>query len=82
MAIKISIKVITHAKKSEVVADDIDLFGARILRVRISQPPEDGKANKALIELLAEYLQVKKNSLTIIAGEKSTHKIVEINFIK
>jgi uncharacterized protein (TIGR00251 family) len=78
MTIKISIKVITHAKKSEVVADEIDLFGARILRVKISQPPEDGKANKALIELLAEYLQVKKNSITIIAGEKSTHKIVEI----
>ncbi len=78
MTTKISIKVVTHAKKSEVVADDIDLFGARILRVKISQPPEDGKANKALIELLAEYLQVKKNSLTIIAGEKSTHKIVEI----
>jgi len=82
MAIKISIKVITHAKKSEVVADDIDLFGARILRVRINQPPEDGKANKALIELLADYFKVKKNSLKIIAGEKSTHKIVEINFIK
>jgi uncharacterized protein (TIGR00251 family) len=71
-----------NAKKNEVVADEIDLFGERILRVRISQPPEDGKANKALIKLLAEYLQVKKNSLTIIAGEKSTHKIVEINFIK
>ncbi len=76
---KISLKVITHAKKSEVVGDDIDLFGARILRVKISQPPEDGKANKALIELLADYLNVKKNSLTIIAGEKSTHKIVEVN---
>ena len=78
MTIKISIKVITHAKKSEVVVDEIDLFGARILRVKISQPPEDGKANKALIELLSEYLKIKKNSLTIIAGEKSTHKIIEI----
>ena len=76
---KISIKVITHAKKSEVVGDDIDLLGVRILRVKISQPPEDGKANKALIELLAEYFKIKKNSITIIAGEKSTHKIVEIN---
>ena len=75
---KISLKVITHAKKSEVVGDDVDLFGARILRVKISQPPEDGKANKALIELLAEYLSVKKNSITIIAGEKSTHKIIEV----
>jgi uncharacterized protein (TIGR00251 family) len=78
MTIKISIKVITHAKKSEVVGDDIDLLGVRILKIKISQPPEDGKANKALIELLAEYLKVKKNSLTIVAGEKSIHKIVEI----
>lgn len=75
---KISIKVITYAKKSEVVGDDIDLLGVRILRVKISQPPEDGKANKALIELLADYLKIKKNLITIIAGEKSTHKIVEI----
>ena len=75
---KISVKVITQAKKSEVVRDDVDLFGARILRVKISQPPEDGKANKALIELIAEYLNVKKNTITIIAGEKSTHKIIEI----
>jgi uncharacterized protein (TIGR00251 family) len=78
MPIKISVKVITHAKKSEVVSDDVDLFGARILRVKISQPPEDGKANKALIELITEYLNVKKNTITIIAGEKSTHKIIEI----
>ena len=48
MTMKISIKVITHAKKSEVVGDDVDLFGARILRVKISQPPEDGKANQVL----------------------------------
>ncbi len=78
MTIKISIKIITHAKKSEVVSDDIDLLGVRILKIKISQPPEDGKANKALIELLSEYFDVKKNMVTIIAGEKSTHKIVEI----
>lgn len=75
---KISVKVITHAKKNEVVSDDVDLFGARILRIKISQPPEDGKANKVLIELIAEYLNIKKNAITIIAGEKSTHKIIEI----
>ena len=75
---KISVKVITYAKKNEVVSDDVDLFGARILRIKISQPPEDGKANKVLIELIAEYLNIKKNAITIIAGEKSTHKIIEI----
>lgn len=75
---KISIKVITHAKKSEVISDDIDLFGTRILKVKINQPPEDGKANKVLIEVLAIYFQVRKSAVKIIAGQKSTHKIVEI----
>jgi len=78
MTKKISVKVITHAKKNEVVDDEIDLLGARILRVRINQPPENGKANKVLIEVLADYFKIKKNSIEIIAGEKSTHKIVEI----
>ena len=66
MTKKISVKVITHAKKNEVVDDEIDLLGARILRVRINQPPENGKANKVLIEVLADYFKIKKNSIEIL----------------
>ena len=73
---KISVKVIVHAKKSEVISDDVDLLGMRILKVKINQPPEDGKANQALIELLATYFKVKKSAIKIIAGAKSTHKII------
>ncbi len=76
---KISIKVITHAKKSEVVGDDIDLLGARILRVKISQPPEDGKANKALIELLAEYFKIKKIQLQLLRAKNQLTKLLRLN---
>jgi uncharacterized protein (TIGR00251 family) len=75
---KISVKVIPNAKQNEVASDAVDLLGARILKVKVNQPPEDGKANKAVIELLAEYFKVRKSAVFIIAGETSRNKIVEI----
>lgn len=75
---KISVKVIPNAKQNEVVDDAFDLLGARILKVKVNQPPEDGKANKAVIELLAEYFKVRKSAVSIIAGETSRNKIIEI----
>jgi len=36
------------------------LLGNRNLKVKVNQPPEDGKANKAVIEILAKYFEVKK----------------------
>ncbi len=70
--------MIPNAKQNEVVSDEVDLFGVRILKVKVSQPPEDGKANKAVIELLAEYFKVRKNAISIITGESSRNKIIEI----
>ena len=40
--------------------------------------PEKGKANKALIDLLADYFKVKKNRIRIVKGEHSPNKIIEI----
>ncbi len=77
---KISIKVIPNAKQNEIAEDGFDDAGARILKIRVNQPPEDGKANKAAIELLAKYLKVKKSAVSIISGETSRNKIVEIKW--
>jgi hypothetical protein len=48
------------------------------LRAYVTAPPANGKANKALIELLAKHFNVKKSSVKIIKGEKSREKVVEI----
>ena len=76
---KISIKVVPNAKRNEISENGFDEAGARIIRVRVNQPPEDGKANKAAIELLAKYFKVKKSAVSIISGETSRNKIVEID---
>lgn len=49
------------------------------LKVHLTKPAYDGMANRQLIELLAEYLKVKKYRITIIRGDKSKEKTVRID---
>lgn len=76
---KLAIKVTPGARKNQVVEDVVDSLGQRILKIKVGQPPEDGKANKAMIEILAKYFAVKKSAVEIISGETSRNKIVKIN---
>jgi uncharacterized protein len=49
-----------------------------MLKVKVAAPPEKGKANKALAEFLAEKLGVRARDVTIVSGETSAVKQVEI----
>jgi uncharacterized protein YggU (UPF0235/DUF167 family) len=55
-----------------------DARGKRHLKARVSLPPEDGKANTALIALLAKSLAIPKSSIRIAAGGTSRLKTIEI----
>ena len=70
---KISIKVLPKSSKNEIVGWEGD-----ILKVRLTAAPEKGKANEALITLLAKEYGVSKSSITILKGATSQKKIVEI----
>ncbi|MBI1749264.1 MAG: DUF167 domain-containing protein [Acidobacteria bacterium] len=48
------------------------------LKVRLTAPPVDDKANAALCALLAEYLNIPRSAVRILAGERSRLKRVEI----
>lgn len=76
---KIFVKLTPNARNAEVISDEIDLLGARILKVKVNAPPADGMANEALIELLGDYFAVKKTSIKLLRGLTYRHKIVEIN---
>ena len=76
---KISVKVIANSSLSKVIEDEIDLFGNRFLKIKIAQIREGGKANKALIDLIADYFNVKKSQVTIISGAFATNKIIKID---
>jgi uncharacterized protein len=49
---------------------------AGALKVAVTAPPEDGRANAAVIELLAEVLDLKRKQLELVAGHTSRDKKV------
>ncbi len=71
----VNIKVIPKAKKIHIKQE------AGRLKVYLTAPAIEGKANSALIEILADYFKVKKSSVSIIRGEKSREKVVSIGEI-
>ncbi len=44
------------------------------LKVCVTQSPEKGKANKAIVEMLSKALSLRKSQIELIAGETSHHK--------
>lgn len=77
---KIDIKVIPGAKKNA-VKQERDMWEGDTWKVYVNAPAVDGKANKALIALLAEYFQVRKSRIEITKGLKSRHKTINIKGI-
>ena len=68
----IHVKVTANAKKNFIRKENGNY------KVYLTTPAVEGKANKALIGFLAEYLQVKRNQISIWRGEKSRVKIIRI----
>lgn len=54
-----------------------DLNGT-VVHVRVTAPPDGGKANKAVIKLLAKQLHVPKSACELLRGETSRHKLISI----
>ena len=48
-------------------------------KVRVSEPPEDGRANEAVLRLLADALHVPRGTLALVSGHASRDKIVVLD---
>ncbi|MBN1379463.1 MAG: YggU family protein [Gammaproteobacteria bacterium] len=48
------------------------------IKLRISSPATEGKANQRLVALLAELFAVPKRSVELLKGEKSRNKVISI----
>lgn len=68
------VRVVPRSSKNEVV----ELMDDGTVRIHLTAPPIEGKANRLLIDFLAELFQVKPSRIAIVAGEKSKDKIVSI----
>ena len=69
----ISVKVVPGASRDRVAGKLGDA-----VKVQVSAPPEAGKANKAVIRVLAEFLGVKADQLEIVRGHGQPRKVIEV----
>ena len=69
---KIAAKVTPNSRVEAVIRD-----GDRYL-VKVKEPPREGKANRAVIKLLAKHFNVSQSSVRVVGGLGSKNKVIEI----
>ena len=70
---RIRVRVQPGSSKNQILG-----FEGDVLRVKLTAPPVEGKANKALIAFLAEALGVRKSAVSIAMGHAGREKIVDV----
>ena len=70
---EIKVKVLPRSSRNQVLMRD------DLLTVKVSAPPVEGAANRALIALLAEKLKVSKSSIDILSGKNSRLKLLRVH---
>ena len=73
----INVKVEPRSSRSGIVGP----YGDAI-KVKLTSPPVEGKANTELVEVLAKNLGIAKKNVEIISGKNSKNKIVKLFGIK
>lgn len=72
------VKVTPNARKSEIMGWGADEQGRRVLLVKLAAPAQEGKANRELIRFMAETLGCAKGAVSLVKGDSSRMKVVEI----
>ena len=68
-----AVKVHPRAKKNAITGELGDA-----LKVSLTAPPVEGRANEACIEFLAKLLKVPRSSVTIASGQTSRNKVIRV----
>jgi uncharacterized protein len=72
-----AIRVQPRASRNAVVGEMGDA-----LKIALTAPPVDGKANEACVEFVSKLLKVPRSSVTIAAGETSRNKVIRVAGLK
>ncbi len=77
-SLKVTLKVAPSSKNAEVVEFTQDLAGKYFMKIKVKEPPQDGKANEGVIKLIAKFFDLPKTHIEIISGHTSKQKVVNI----
>ncbi len=69
----IHLKVVPNSRRAQIVGPYADR-----LKVKVAAPPEDGRANKAVCELLADALNIPARDIEVIAGHASPETTIRV----
>lgn len=76
--LRLAIRLTPNSGRNAVDGIETAADGEVFLKARVTAVPEDGKANKALILLLAKTFRLPKSSISMISGETARKKILRI----
>jgi uncharacterized protein len=71
--VNFAVKVHPRAKKNAITGELVDA-----LKVSLTSPPVQGRANEACIEFFAKLLKVPRSSVTIASGQTSRNKMIRV----
>ncbi len=75
---RLSIRLTPKGSRDQIVGWEEDSVGVRFLRVRVAPPPVEGRANQALLRLLALSLNVPQSRLTLVVGQTQRNKVIAV----
>ena len=70
---RLKLRIVPNAKRDEVVGE----YGDAV-KIKVAAPAVEGKANEALLEFVAEKDGIHRRDITLLAGEKSRDKVIEL----
>ena len=70
---RLRLRVSPGSRRSEIVGRHGDSW-----KIRVAAPPEDGRANDAVVELLSKQLRIPRRSISIVSGRGSRDKVVQM----
>jgi uncharacterized protein len=72
-SVRIALKVVPGSRKDAIIGP----LGER-LKIKVSAPPEDGRANKAVCRLIAAAAGVSTRAVEVVAGHTNPEKVVRL----
>jgi uncharacterized protein len=76
--VRMRLKVQPRARRNQVGGLAPEADGGAALKVAVTAPPEDGKANAAVIALLADAWSMPKSRLSVVAGAAGRRKTIHL----
>jgi uncharacterized protein (TIGR00251 family) len=76
--VRVRLRVQPRARRNHVGGLAPEAGGGTALRVAVTAPPEDGKANAAVVAQLAEAWNLPKSSLSVVAGTADRRKTIHL----